>query len=94
MSRLRRAFAIGGACLLGLSGYGYFAGSPWFYKHVVMPAAGHMDPERAHVTAVYLASKGLVAKDRTTDPDILVRTLTIGRCTQHICNVAAAMTTN
>lgn len=71
MSRLRRAFAIGGACLLGLSGYGYFAGSPWFYKHVVMPAAGHMDPERAHVTAVYLASKGLVAKDRTIDPDIL-----------------------
>jgi len=65
----------GAACLLGLSGYSYFSGSPWFYQYVVMPAVARMDPERAHLAAVWAASKGLVPRDRSRDPDILV-----GRC--------------
>ena len=40
-----------------------------------MPAVARMDPERAHLAAVWAASKGLVPRDRSRDPDILV-----GRC--------------
>lgn len=66
-------FTAGAACLFGASGYLYISGSPWFYNRVVMPSARWMDPEKAHTTAVYLASKGLVCKDRQKDLDILVR---------------------
>ncbi len=62
-----------GAGLLGLSGYSYFSGSPWFYQWVVMPTASLLDPEKAHTTAVHLAAKGLVPRQRGKDPEILVR---------------------
>ncbi len=61
-----------GAGLLGLSGYSYFSGSPWFYRHVVMPTASLLDPETAHTAAVYLAAKGIVPWQRDKDPEILV----------------------
>lgn len=57
--------------MLAASAYGYLSGNAWFYGHVAMPAVRLLDPEQAHVLAVYLASKGLVPKDRTRDPDIL-----------------------
>ena len=72
MPSLKLLVSAGTACLLGLSGYSYFTGSPWFYRHVVMPAVSCMDPERAHHAAVYMASKGLVMRDRSEDPAILV----------------------
>ena len=72
MPSLRLVVSAGAACLVGLSGYAYFAGSPWFYQRVVMPAVSCMDPEQAHLWAVYLASKGLVPRDHSKDPAILV----------------------
>ena len=63
---------VGGGILVGMGSYCYFSGSPWFFGHVVMPAVRLMDPERAHRTSVFLASKGLLPRDREKDPDILV----------------------
>ena len=74
MSALKSAVVVGGG-LLGTSCYLYFSGSPWFFKHVVMPAARVLDPETAHRAAVGLAARGLIPKDRTKDPDILVRSI-------------------
>ena len=61
------------ACMLGVSGYSYISNSEWFFKRVAMPLVARIDPERAHLAAVYLASKGWVPKDRVKDPAILVR---------------------
>ena len=75
MPLLKTVLRTGSACLLGVAGglsYGYFSGSPWLYDRVFMPAIQRVDAERAHLMAVSLASRGLVPKDRTVDPDILV----------------------
>lgn len=75
MPILRTVLRTGSACLLGVAGglgYGYFSGSQWMYDRVFMPAMQCFDPERAYVMAVSFASRGLVPKDRTVDPDILV----------------------
>ena len=71
--RLVRAIVGGSAGLLGLSCYGYFSGSPWFFQRVAMPAIRVLDPETAHRTSIFMASKGLLPKQRLKDPDILVR---------------------
>ena len=63
---------VGGAGLFGASCYCYFSGSPWFFEHVVMPTARVLDPETAHRTAILLASKGLIPRERKIDPEILV----------------------
>ena len=67
-----RSLLVGGAGLLGASYYCYFSGSPWFFQHFVMPAARALDPETAHRASIFLAAKGLVPRDRTKDPEILV----------------------
>lgn len=72
MAWLKTACVGGTATLLVASVYGYFSGNAWFYRHVAMPAVRMLDPEQSHVLAVYLASKGLVPKDRAPDPDVLV----------------------
>ena len=72
MPSFRLVFSSGSVCLLGLSGYLYFSGNPWFYQRVVMPAATRMDPERAHLAAVWAAARGLVPRDHSRDPAILV----------------------
>lgn len=74
MTALKSAVVVGGG-LLGASCYLYFSGSPRFFEHVVMPAARVLDPETAHRAAIRLAARGLIPKDRTKDPDILVRAL-------------------
>lgn len=78
MPFLRKFLKAGSACLLGVTGgvgYGYFSGSPWLFDRLLMPLVKCVDPERAHVMAVLLASKGLVPRDRTVDPDMLVSIL-------------------
>ena len=72
MPSFRLVFSSGSVCLLGLSGYLYFSGNPWFYQRVVMPTVTRMDPERAHLAAVWAASRGLVPRDHSKDPAILV----------------------
>ena len=66
-----------GAGLLGLSGYCYLKGSPLFFEHVIMPAVSRMDPERAHQAAVWLASMGVVPRDNSKDPAVLVRVVVL-----------------
>ena len=62
----------GTAFLLSISGYSYISGNPWFFERIFMPTVAKMDPEKAHLTAVYIASKGLAPKDFGKDPPILV----------------------
>lgn len=71
--KLVRAVVGSGAGLLGLGCYCYFSGSPWFFQHVAMPAIKVLDPETAHKTSIFVASKGLLPRQRHKDPDILVR---------------------
>ena len=71
MVSARAVFSVGTACLLGVSGYSYISGNAWFFKRVSMPLLSRLDPETAHVVAVYVASKGLAPRDRTHDPHIL-----------------------
>ena len=67
-----RKVLAGGAGLLGAGCYCYFSGNPWFFQHVGMPATRLLDPETAHRTSIFLASKGLLPKQKKKDPDILV----------------------
>ncbi|KAL5466757.1 hypothetical protein EMCRGX_G030906 [Ephydatia muelleri] len=88
MAWLKTACVGGTATLLAASAYGYFSGNAWFYRHVAMPAVRMLDPEQSHMLAVYLASKGLVSKDRTSDPDVL-RTELWGRTFSNPIGLAA-----
>ena len=72
MPSFRVVFSSGSVCLLGLSGYLYFSGNPWFYQRVVMPAVTRMDPEKAHLAAVWAAARGLTPRDHSRDPASLV----------------------
>ena len=72
MPAVVRAVLAGGAGLLGVSCYGYFSGSPWFFQHVAMPSLRLLDPETAHRVSVLLVSRGLIPRERYKDPDILV----------------------
>ena len=67
-----RSVMVGAGLLAGASCYCYFSGNPWFFQHVVMPAARCLEPENAHRASIFLASRGLVPKDRDKDPEILV----------------------
>lgn len=73
MPLLQKTVFAGSLGLLGVGCYCYLSGSPWFFKHVAMPAARVLDPETAHRTSIFLASKGLLPKDRSKDPMVLVR---------------------
>ena len=52
-----------GAATLAL---GLFVGSEWTYQYLAIPAISLLEPEKAHRAAVFLASKGLVPKDRSS----------------------------
>ena len=75
MPVLRALLQAGGVLLAGAGGglcYGYFSCNSWMFDNVFMPATRCVDPERAHVLAVKLAARGLVPRDKSRDPDILV----------------------
>lgn len=67
-------FVFGG--IVGLAGFvagALYSDREWAYRYVAMPITSCMDPERAHRTSIWLASKGIVPVDSTIDPPILVR---------------------
>ena len=83
MPVLRALLQASGALLAGAGGglcYGYFSCNSWMFDNVFMPATRCtcVDPERAHVLAVKLAARGLVPRDKSRDPDILVSILLWG----------------
>ena len=65
----RRYFAYG---VVGLVGYTYLANNPKAFKHVYMPFALWLDPERAHRLAIWLTSWGIAPKLYESDDPALV----------------------
>ena len=72
MPSLLKSLVAGGVGLLAGNCYWYLSGSPWYYKHVVMPGARMLDPETAHRVSILLAARGIIPKDRSKDSEILV----------------------
>lgn len=72
MPSTRILLSAGAACLLGMSGYAYISNNSWFFENIALPIVARVDPERAHIAAVYIASKGLAPRDLGKDPPILV----------------------
>ena len=71
-SLIRHGLAVIGCTGLAFGSYFSARGNEQFYSSFIMPAVQLLDPERAHVFAVWLAAKGLVPRDRDRDPEILV----------------------
>ena len=71
-SLIRHGLAVIGCTGLAFGSYFSARGNEQFYSSFIMPAVQLLDPERAHVLAVWLAAKGLVPRDRDRDPEILV----------------------
>ncbi|XP_064393110.1 dihydroorotate dehydrogenase (quinone), mitochondrial-like isoform X2 [Halichondria panicea] len=64
----------GSVAVLSMSGglcYGYFTFHQWMFDTVFMPITRQLDPETAHLSAVALAARGWLPRDKSKDPDIL-----------------------
>ncbi len=75
MPLLRVLLKAGSVAVLSVSGglcYGYFTFNQWMFDTVFMPMTRRLDPETAHLSAVALAARGWVPRDKSKDPDILV----------------------
>lgn len=67
---------------------GYITGNETFYKSVLMPIVQHIDPEKAHVCGVRLASWGMLPRDRSP-PEKLLETVVFGRFFSNPVGLAA-----
>lgn len=70
--KMKALLAIGGLAA-GLTAFSLCTGKEWSYRHVAMPLAGLLDPERAHKLSVSLASYEWVPAQHVGDDKILVR---------------------
>ena len=69
---MAKAVFVAGGLGAATVAFGLFAGSEWTYRYVANPAISLLEPERAHRTAVFLASKDLVPKDKSNIGSSLV----------------------
>ena len=70
---MTRALFLAGGVGAATVALGLAVGSEWTYRYLAIPAISLLEPEKAHKAAVFLASKGLVPKDRTNIGSSLVR---------------------
>ena len=86
---MTKALLVAGGLGAATLAFGLFAGSEWTYRCLVIPAISLLEPEKAHRSAVFLASKGLVPKDKSNIGSSLVSQTTEGESLLHHFSIDA-----